>query len=128
MRLLLDTHTFLWWTANDARLSQKAEAAVANASSEVFVSTVNGWEIAIKARLGKLPLPEAPDLFMARMVQRHAFGVLPVSLAHAVHEYHLPAHHSDPFDRLLVAQAQLEKLILVSDDALIGQYAVDTLW
>ena len=84
--------------------------------------------MAIKTRLGKLPLPEAPDLFMARMVQRHAFSVLPISLAHAVHEYHLPTHHSDPFDRLLVAQAQLETLTLVTDDALVRQYDVNTLW
>ena len=128
MRLLLDTHTFLWWTANDARLSEGAKAAIASAANEVLVSAVNGWEIAIKSRLGKLPLPEAPDLFMARMVQRHALGVLPITLAHAVHEYHLPAHHSDPFDRLLVAQAQLEKLTLVTDDALVKQYGAITLW
>ena len=128
MRLLLDTHTFLWWTADDPKLSSGAEAAIASATNEVLVSAVNGWEIAIKARLGKLPLPEAPDLFVARMVQRHAFGVLPVSLTHALHEYHLPTHHSDPFDRLLIAQAQLEKLTLVTNDALVAQYNVSTLW
>lgn len=128
MRLLLDTHTFLWWTANDQKLSSGAEAAIASATNEVLVSAVNGWEIAIKARLGKLPLPEAPDLFVARMVQQHAFGVLPVSLTHALHEYHLPTHHSDPFDRLLIAQAQLEKLTLVTNDALVAQYNVSTLW
>ena len=128
MRLLLDTHTFLWWTANDARLSEGAKAAISSAANEVFVSAVNGWEIAIKSRLNKLPLPEAPDLFMARMVQRHAFGVLPITLAHAVHEYHLPAHHSDPFDRLLIVQAQLEKLTLVTNDTLVKQYGAITLW
>ena len=128
MRLLLDTHTFLWWTADDPRLSENAKEAIASAANEVFISAVNGWEIAIKTRLGKLPLPEAPDLFMAHMVQRHAFGVLPITLMHAVREYHLPSHHSDPFDRLLVAQAGLEKLVLVTNDALIKPYGVSTLW
>ena len=128
MRLLLDTHTFLWWTANDPRLSENAKEAIASAANEVFVSAVNGWEIAIKSRLGKLPLPEAPDLFMAHMVQRHAFVVLSITLAHAVHEYYLPPHHSDPFDRLLIAQAGLEKLTLVTNDALIKLYGVNTLW
>lgn len=128
MRLLLDTHTFLWWTANDPQLSKGAETAIASAENEVYVSAVNGWEIAIKARLGKLPLPEVPDLFVARMVQRHAFSVLSISLTHTLREYHLPTHHSDPFDRLLVAQAQLEKLTLVTNDALVARYNVSTLW
>ena len=118
----------MWWTADDPRLSENAKEAIASAANEVFVSAVNGWEIAIKARLGKLPLPEAPDLFMAHMVQRHAFGVLPVTLTHAVHEYYLPSHHSDPFDRLLVVQAELEKLTLVTNDAFIKAYGAGTLW
>ena len=128
MQLLLDTHTFLWWTANDSRLSEEAKAAIGSATNEVFVSAVNGWEIAIKSRLGKLPLPEAPDLFIARMTQQHAFSVLPITLTHAAHEYYLPPHHSDPFDRLLVAQAQLERLTLVTNDALIERYDAETLW
>lgn len=128
MRLLLDTHTFLWWTADDERLSEDAKSAVGSGTNEVFVSAVNGWEIAIKSRLGKLPLPEAPNLFIARMVQHHAFSVLPIALTHVVQDYHLPAYHSDPFDRLLIAQAQLEKLTLVTNDALIKKYSVKTLW
>ena len=128
MRLLLDTHTFLWWAANDSRLSENARLAIGNAANEVLVSAVNGWEIAIKSRLGKLPLPQSPDLFMARMVQQHAFNVLPITLTHAVQEHHLPSHHSDPFDRLLVAQAQLEKLTLVTNDTLIEKYEIKTLW
>lgn len=128
MRLLLDTHTFLWWAADDPQLSKTARAAIADAEHEVFISAVNGWEIAIKARLGKLPLPESPDLFVARMVQQHAFGVLPVTLTHVLHEYHLPSLHSDPFDRLLIAQVKLEALTLVTNDGLIKQYDVGVLW
>lgn len=128
MRLLLDTHTFLWWCANSQRLSQRAKAAISDAANDVFVSAVNGWEIAIKARLGRLPLPDAPTAFMAAMLERHAFAVLPITMVHAVAESELPAHHGDPFDRLLVSQAKLEGMQLVTDDTQIQRYDVSTLW
>ncbi len=128
MRLLLDTHAFLWWCAADPKLSQTVIQAVADEANEVLVSAVSGWEIAVKTRLGKLPLGSAPETFMAKMLERHAFGVLPVTMRHAVRDYALPAHHSDPFDRLLVAQTQLEGLTLVTDDALVRRYDVRTLW
>lgn len=128
MQLLLDTHTFLWWTADDPQLSSAARAAIANAANDVFISAVSGWEMAIKARLGRLPLPEPPDSFMARMIGRHALSVLPVTMRHALHVFHLPEHHSDPFDRLLVAQANLESMTLITNDAAIRRYSVSTLW
>ena len=128
MRLLLDTHTFLWWCANSPQLSKEAADAIADGNNDVYVSAVNGWEIAIKARLGKLPLPDKPDVFMTSMLKRHAFGVLPISLGHAVGEYDLPTHHSDPFDRLLISQTQLEGMTLVTNDAQINRYGVSTLW
>lgn len=128
MRLLLDTHTFLWWCANDPRLSQHATAAISVADNEVFVSAVNGWEIAIKSRLGKLPLPEPPKAFMTTMLERHAFGVLAVTLSHALAEFDLPTYHNDPFDRLLVAQALTENLTLVTDDGKIQEYGGQWLW
>ena len=77
---------------------------------------------------GTAPLPEAPDSFMARMVKRHAFSVLPIAMRHALHVYHLPEYHSDPFDRLLVAQATLETLTVVTNDAAIKRYDVDIVW
>lgn len=126
MRLLLDTHTFLWWVAS-SRLSETVKAVVADADNEVYISAVSGWEIAIKARLGKLPLPETPAVFVTQMLTRHGFSVLPITLSHAVHEYHLPTLHNDPFDRLLVAQA-LENMTLVTDDGFIKQYNVAALW
>jgi len=128
MRLLLDTHTFLWWCANSPRLSQAAANAIADGSNDVYISAVNGWEIAIKARLGKLPLPDKPDVFMTAMLKQHAFGVLPISLSHAVAEHDLQTHHSDPFDRLLISQAHLEGMTLVTNDAQINRYSVATLW
>lgn len=126
--LLLDTHTFLWWCAADMRLSEVARDAIADGNNRVLVSAVSGWEIAIKARLGKLPLPQAPAAFMAAMLARHRFEVLPVSMAHALAEYDLPVHHSDPFDRLLIAQAKHEGLMLVSNDGQIARYEVAWLW
>ena len=128
MRLLLDTHTFLWWCADDPHLSKNARRVISDADNDVFVSAVNGWEIAIKARLGKLILPDRPDRFMTKMLTRHAFGVLPITLSHALGEHDLPTHHSDPFDRLLVSQANSEKLTLVTDDARIRRYGASTLW
>lgn len=127
MRLLLDTHTFLWWCANDAKLSKRAVQTIAEAE-EVFVSAVNGWEISIKVRLGKLPLPDAPLPFMQKMLERHAFSVLPITLSHTLAEFALPTHHNDPFDRLLIAQAQGEDMTLVTDDTIIQRYDVKTLW
>lgn len=128
MRLLLDTHTFLWWCADDARLSEPARQGIADAENEVYLSAASSWEIAIKTRIGKLDLGEAPETFMLRMLEHHAFGVLPISLRHTLRDYDLPTHHSDPFDRLLVAQAQLDALTLVTDDGKIARYAVTCLW
>jgi PIN domain nuclease of toxin-antitoxin system len=128
VRLLLDTHTFLWWCAADARLSAAAVQAISDAESEVFVSAVSAWEISIKARLGKLPLPEHPKRFMTQMLARHAFGTLVITPLHALAEHDLPVLHHDPFDRLLIAQARLEGLRLVTNDAEIARYGMPMLW
>ena len=128
MRLLLDTHAFLWWCASDSKLSSRAHAAIADADHEVHLSVVSGWEIAIKARLGRLPLPSAPEAFVRSMLERHAFTVLPITMRHALADFRLPVHHGDPFDRLLVAQASAENLTLVTNDALVQRYEVPWLW
>ena len=128
MKLLLDTHTFLWWCSADPKLSQPATTAIADASNDVFVSAVNGWEISIKSRLGKLPLPDKPDVFISKMLKQHAFAVLPVTMSHAVAEFDLRTHHNDPFDRLLIAQAVVEGLTIVTNDAQIKTYSVSSLW
>ena len=128
MKLLLDTHTFLWWCANDKQLSQQAKSLIGDGSNDVFFSVVSGWEIAIKSRLGKLPLPDKPEKFLASMLEYHHFQVLPVTLSHVVADYDLPAHHSDPFDRLLISQAKLENLALLSNDAQIKKYELTVLW
>ena len=123
MRLLLDTHVLLWSLAEPRKLSGQTREALEDAANEVFVSAVSGWEIAVKRTLGKL---EAPDDLEAGIV-RQGFLPLNVTFAHAEHAGALPPHHGDPFDRMLVAQAQIEGLVLVTSDARISLYGVRTM-
>jgi len=120
MRLLLDTHAFLWWDSNDARLPESLRSAIALAGNQVFVSAVTVWEIAIKRASGKLiygrPVKKAID--------EQGFLPLPITVEHAEWAGALPQLHRDPFDRLLVAQAQLEGLVLVTVDEQISRYQV----
>ena len=123
VRLLLDTHTVLWWLTDPDKLHRDAYQAIANEQNEVFVSAVSGWEIAVKRALGKL---QAPDNLEASIKQQ---GFTPLSLTffHAEQAGTLPPHHGDPFDRMLVAQAQAEDLVLVTRDRHISRYDVRTM-
>ena len=128
MGVLLDTHTFLWWNQNDPRLSPAARRCIEDEDNEVFFSIASVWEIAIKAALGKLQIPEPPDRYVrARITQDH-LKLLPIRLSHVLAIYHLPPLHRDPLDRLLVAQSQLEGLPLVTADAALTQYGVAAVW
>ena len=124
MRLLLDTHILLWWLSDDASLPDAARAAIRDASSEVFVSAATAWEIAIKQALGKLEFPIAQ---LSEILAEEGFEALGIAIDHAVIAGGLPPHHGDPFDRMLVAQAQREGLTLVTVDAMIRRYAVAVL-
>ena len=127
MRLLLDTHALLWWVANHPRLSSAADEALDDPANEIFVSAASAWEVTTKARLGKLvPGPLAQDF--VREVQRQGFVPLAISLDHGQRAGNLPGPHRDPFDRMLIAQAQAESLILVSNAALFDSYGVQRLW
>ena len=128
MRVLLDTHAFLWWIADDTHLSGRARAIIADSSNEVFFSAVSGWEIAETARRARLELPRDPESFVSEQVVANGFKVLPLELAHALRVYSLPALHKDPFDRMLIAQAQIEDLSLVSVDHEIARYSVKVVW
>lgn len=128
MKVLLDTHTFLWWIANDPQLSPRARQIMETPDIEPFLSATSGWEIAIKSRLGKLKLPADLQGFIAEQLRINAIQVLPIQMAHALHVFTLPDHHRDPFDRMLVAQSQLEKLPILTGDPQISQYAVTTIW
>jgi PIN domain nuclease of toxin-antitoxin system len=120
VNLLLDTHAVIWAFSNDSRLSPAAREAIEDGSNPVFVSAVSAWEIVIKKALGKL---EAPDNYREEL-DAHAFIALDITTAHAVHVGDLPAHHQDPFDRLLVAQAQVEGLTIVTRDVNVQRYDV----
>ncbi|GIW41931.1 MAG: twitching motility protein PilT [Candidatus Binatia bacterium] len=122
-RLLLDTHVFLWWRVNDRRLRKEARQAIADAEI-VFVSAATAWEIAIKIALGRLRIPEPVEAG----VKKSGFEKLPIDFAHAESAARLPPHHADPFDRMLVAQAREEGLVLVTGDRRIGLYDVDVVW
>ncbi len=124
MRLLLDTHTLLWWLADDNNLPEAARNAIADSTNAVFVSSASGWELSIKRSLGKL---EAPDgLF--NVLAEEGFEELPIGFNDGLRAGALPMIHRDPFDRMLVAQSQANSLTLVTKDPLIAQYGVATLW
>lgn len=125
MKLLLDTHLVLWWMAGEAsRISKSALAALGSDSGEPIVSAVTVWEAAIKRGLGKL---EAPDDLLSQL-ERAGVELLPIAPRHADLVASLPSHHRDPFDRLLVAQATLEGLPLVSDDEMMRRYDIEVVW
>lgn len=129
MRALLDTHTFLWWGADDPKLSTRAREILADDSNELLFSAVSGWEIAIKAALGRLDnVPEDLKAFIYEQISENAFKVLPIHLQHVLGVYSLPQHHRDPFDRLLVVQALAENLPLLSRDSKFAPYSVNVIW
>lgn len=128
MKALIDTHTFLWWNTEDPRLSSRAREIIADGKNEIFLSAASAWEIAIKTAKGRLVLPEEPALYVASRMNLHRIQPLPVQVSHALRVYELPPHHADPFDRLLVAQCQLESLPLITKDEEIRRYEVETIW
>lgn len=132
MKALLDTHTFLWWITDDPRLSSRARDLIADSANDVYLSAVSGWELAIKAQLGKLRLPEnmrqSISQFVMTQLALNGIRVLPVHMHHTLHVYTLPLHHRDPFDRLLIAQSQLEDLPIVTADISLNAYKVDLIW
>ena len=128
MRVLLDTHAFLWWITDDASLSPRAREIIGDGNNVLFLSAASAWEIAIKVGLGRLALPGRLERFIPEQLALNAIDSLPVQLSHALHVSNLPNHHRDPFDRMLVAQSQLENLPLLSADPRLAQYAIDILW
>lgn len=127
MKILLDTHVWLWLQAEPDRLSDDALGHLGDTTNDLYLSAASGWEIAIKHALGKLPLPEPPERYVPSRLETSGVGALPVELRHALHVSGLPTHHQDPFDRLLVAQAQLEGMHLMTVDPRMERYDVDLL-
>jgi PIN domain nuclease of toxin-antitoxin system len=128
MNALLDTHAFLWWIADDRRLSETARGFIADGTNVIYFSVVSAWEIVVKAAAGRIELPEDTPKFVPHHVTQNGFAVLPIRLSHALGVTDLPPVHRDPFDRLLVAQAQAEGLAILTGDAQIEKYRVDVIW
>ena len=128
MSILVDTHVFLWWISDDRRLSRRAVRILQEPRERRLFSTASLWEIALKLGTGKLRLGENPKQLLTSMLAACGMETLPVQAGHTLAVLDLPPHHKDPFDRLLIAQCQLEGLSLLTDDEMIGLYAVPVIW
>jgi PIN domain nuclease of toxin-antitoxin system len=127
MKALLDTHAFLWAVAEPEKLSKRAARVIEDEANQLLLSVASLWEIVLKAQAGKLQLPEGPQ-FLAEHMAQLGIGSLPVDTGHVLALLSLPLHHRDPFDRLLVAQCQTERLPIVTADKEIRRYDVQTIW
>jgi PIN domain nuclease of toxin-antitoxin system len=127
-RFLLDTHVLLWWLFDVHRLTVLARSIIQNPANTILVSSASGWEISTKYRLGKLPQAEEAVSNLPSLLQRARMDVLPISIEHALAAGALPGPHRDPFDRMLIAQGQIEKLSIVTSDAAFKQYSVTLIW
>lgn len=128
MNVLLDTHAFLWWVVDEPQLSNTAKAIIADQSNAIYVSVISAWEIIIKERIGKLILPEPPETYIPSRLASNQFISLNVQIQHVLQIATLPDHHRDPFDRLLIAQSQVENIPLLTVDHQIRQYSVNVIW
>jgi len=128
MKLLLDTHTFIWWDSEPAKLSSEALALCQNQENDLVLSVVSVWEIQIKLQLEKLKLQLPLRELIANQRQANKIEILPVTLEHVLALEYLPNYHKDPFDRLLVAQAKVEDIVLLSGDPSIAKYDVNLRW
>lgn len=128
MRALLDTHAFLWWILDDPLLSARARDLITDSENEIFFSVASAWEIAIKVQRGRMKLPDPPNQFIVQQVHKNNFQILPIQIDHALRVCDLPLYHFDPFDRLMVAQCQVESLSFITADAQISKYEVPVFW
>jgi PIN domain nuclease of toxin-antitoxin system len=128
VQLLLDTHALIWWFLDDKRLSRKADLALADEGNTIFVSAASAWEIATKHRIGKLPGVTSLAADIGGAIAGQGFAALPIRLQHGQLAGALPGPHGDPFDRMLIAQALLENLLLVSNETLFDDFGVHRFW
>lgn len=129
MKLLLDTQCWLWWFAQPERLNEEAISQIADENNELWFSVASIWEMGIKVALGKLPLPEPINSYISSRMEQLKAKSLEIIASHALRAAALPLHHRDPFDRMLIAQAQIENMVLVSTDVILRQYSdIFLLW
>ena len=128
MRYLLDTGVWLWTLDSVHRLNKKAVELLADGTQDLYFSAASSWEISIKMKIGKLKLPGSPATYAPKRLSAQSIQSLAISQKHALAVYDLPMHHADPFDRLLVAQALTEGMVLLTADAIFREYKVDLFW
>ena len=128
MRALLDTHTLLWWVTSDPQLSQPVREIITSTNNTIYLSVSSVWEIIIKTNTGKLPLPQPVPHFIESCLTVNGFESLSIELPHILKIHQLPDYHRDPFDQILIAQAQTENLVLLTIDHQIKRYPVQTFW
>ncbi|WP_373526624.1 type II toxin-antitoxin system VapC family toxin [Nostoc sp.] len=128
MRALLDTHVFLWWVTDDPQLSSTSRSIIADSGNLLFLSVASVWEIVIKTKSGKLTLPEPVERYIPNRLALNRFESLDTQMIHTLQVAALPNIHRDPFDRILIAQSQVENLPIVTIDQKIAQYSVETIW
>ena len=127
MRVLLDTHVWLWMWGEPERIRNEARTVIEDPATELHVSAISAWEITTKFAAGRLKLPTSAEAWLADPAHRRELSELPITFAHAIRAGGLPPHHRDPFDRMLVAQAQVEGLVLMSADRKLDAYDVESL-
>jgi PIN domain nuclease of toxin-antitoxin system len=128
MKALMDTQVFLWWIVDDPRLSSPARKVITDGNNELYFSAASAWEIAIKAQIGRLKLSEKPEILIPEQLARNAFESLPINIRHALHVFNLPEHHRDPFDRIIISQAIIEGLNIITSDREFSKYPVEVIW
>ncbi|MDR9402258.1 MAG: type II toxin-antitoxin system VapC family toxin [Halothece sp. Uz-M2-17] len=128
MKLLLDTHCWLWWFAKPERFSPATIEKIADDNNEIWLSVASVWEMGIKTAIGKLSLPEPIDSYVSTRMMQLGAKSLEIQAHHALKITRLPIYHRDPFDRMLIVQAQVEEMTLVSADSVFSQYNVSILW
>lgn len=128
MKLLFDTHSFIWWHSQRAKLSPEVLKFCADPDNQLYLSVVTVWEIQIKHQIGKLELTKPIETIVEEQQLQNAVTLLPITLPHVLQLDSLPLHHRDPFDRLLIAQAQIEGLTVISHDSMFGHYSIKVVW
>lgn len=128
MKLLLDTHAFLWWLDGDKKLPPRVRKVLADDANDIFISAASAWEVTTKFRIGKLPQAEEVARQFGKCIIEQGFTALPISIQHAEHAGLLIGEHRDPFDRMLIAQAFIDRLTLITNEAIFTAFQVETFW
>jgi len=128
VKLLLDTHSFLWWIIDSEKLSFKVKTVLEDTGNELYLSSASVWEMAIKISIGKLILTEPLDVFIPAQLAANQIQELPIVNHHAMYVTQLPWHHKDPFDRMIIAQSLTDKMVVISKDSFFDAYSIQRIW